>query len=130
MIEWCIISAVVLVCWFVNEIQSLVIIWLSAVLFVNITCESIIPCIFECGKLIPSCFVYCVLYFVCVSSSEWCDCGAVCLRDGVGSKHRSGQELYVALLRERTAAGHVQDHSMGVWTTVSIHTLLPIWDIS
>lgn len=107
-----------------------VIIWLSAALFIYYICKSLIGCAFECAKVIPPCFAHCVLSFVCVSSSGWCDRGAFCLRDGVGSKHRSGQELYVALLRERTAAGHIQDHSMGVWTTVSIHTSLLIWNIS
>ncbi len=99
---------------------------LSAALLFYYIYNSLIGCAFECAKVISPCFAHCVLSFVCVSSSGWCDRGAFCLRDGVGSKHRSGQELYVALLRERTAAGHIQDHSMGVWTTVSFHKPLLI----
>lgn len=70
--------------------------------------------------------ILCIVLFF-YSTSGWRDRGVVCLRNGMGFKHRAGQELYVALLRKWTAAGHIQDHSVGVWPTVSFYTP-NLWD--
>lgn len=65
--------------------------------------------------------ILCIVFFL-FSTSGWCDRGVVCLGDGMGFKHGAGQEFYVALFGKWPAAGHIQDYSMGVWTTVSILT--------
>lgn len=69
-----------------------------------------------------------VLYMCACSPSGSSNGGAVRVGDGVAPEHRPGQELHLALLRERPAAGDVSHRCLGVRITVSfstpLHTLL------
>lgn len=63
---------------------------------------------------------------LCASSpSGQGDSGAVCVGDGVASEHRPGQELHLALLGERPAAGDVSHRRLGFRTTVSFNAPPP-----
>lgn len=62
--------------------------------------------------------------FLCLcasSSSGQSDSGAVCVGDGVASEHWPGQELHLALLGERPAAGDASHRRLGFRTAVSFH---------
>ncbi len=67
----------------------------------------------------------CMRLCVCSPSGQ-SDSGAVCVGDGVASEHRPGQELHLALLGERPAAGDVSHSCLGFRTTVSFRRPLPL----
>lgn len=74
----------------------------------------------------------CVVSVCACSPSGSSDGGAVRVGDGVAPEHRPGQELHLALLRERPAAGDVSHRCLGDRTTVSFnapphHHTTPSW---
>lgn len=72
----------------------------------------------------------CVFLCACSPSGQ-SDSGAVCVGDGVASEHQPGQELHLALLRERPAAGDISHCCLGFRTTVSFNVfdLLATWPL-
>jgi len=72
------------------------------------------------SKWVGKCF-----HFSCFrvrSPSGQSDGRAVCVGDGVAAEHGPGQELHLALFRERPAAGDISHRSLGFRTSVSFNS--------